>query len=73
MEEIATTDAPPAVIGFDDPEWATVLGISVVTGDVEELGRSAARLALARLGDRTRPTEDVVVPMRLIERSSTAS
>jgi LacI family transcriptional regulator len=73
MEEIATTDAPPAVIGFDDPEWARVLGISVVTGDVEELGRSAARLALARLGDRTRVPETVVVPMRLIERSSTRS
>lgn len=73
MQEIATTDAAPAVIGFDDPEWARVLGISVVSGDVEELGRSAARLALARLGDRTRATEDVVVPMRLIERSSTAS
>jgi len=73
MEEIATTGAPPAVIGFDDPEWATVLGISVVTGDVEELGRSAARLALARLGDRTREPESVVVPMRLIERTSTRS
>jgi LacI family transcriptional regulator len=71
MEEIAASDASPAVIGFDDPEWARVLGISVVTGDVEELGRCAARLALARLGDRTRDPESVVVPMRLVVRRST--
>ncbi|WP_334151335.1 LacI family DNA-binding transcriptional regulator [Microbacterium sp.] len=73
MEEIA--DGPrqtPAVIGFDEPEWAQVLGVSVVTGDVEVLGRQAARLAVARLGDRTRPTESVVIPMRLIARRSTA-
>ncbi len=72
MEEIAESDASPAVIGFDDPEWARVLGISVVAGDVEELGRCAARLALARLGDRTREPEAVTVPMRLLERRSTA-
>jgi len=60
----------PAVLGFDDPEWAQVLGITVVTGDVEELGRSAARLAVARLGDRGRPFENVVLPMRLIVRGA---
>jgi LacI family transcriptional regulator len=73
MEEISASDASPAVIGFDDPEWARVLGISVVTGDIEELGRSAARLAVARLGDRTRAHENVVLPMQLIVRRSTAS
>lgn len=72
MEEITESDAAPAVIGFDDPDWARVLGISVVAGDVEELGRCAARLALARLGDRTREPEAVTVPMRLLERRSTA-
>ncbi|CAH0233809.1 Catabolite control protein A [Microbacterium oxydans] len=73
MEEIADDAASaPAVIGFDEPEWAQVLGISVVTGDVEALGRQAARLAVARLGDRTRPYESVVIPMRLIARRSTS-
>lgn len=73
MEEIAASDAgaSPAVIGFDEPEWAQVLGISVVTGDVEALGRQAARLAVARLSDRTRPFENMVLPMRLVERRST--
>ncbi|OAN33980.1 LacI family DNA-binding transcriptional regulator [Microbacterium sp. H83] len=73
MEEIsAGTDDRPAVIGFDDPEWARVLGVSVVAGDVEALGRDAARLALARLGDRTRAFESVVLPMHLLARRSTA-
>ncbi|WP_091228358.1 LacI family DNA-binding transcriptional regulator [Microbacterium sp. 3J1] len=73
MEETAsmTPHERPAVIGFDEPEWARVLGVSVVTGDVEALGRHAARLAVARLSDRTRAFESVVLPMRLIERRST--
>ncbi|WEK61501.1 MAG: LacI family DNA-binding transcriptional regulator [Candidatus Microbacterium colombiense] len=74
MEEISDHDgASPAVIGFDEPEWAQVLGISVVTGDVEALGRQAARLAVARLSDRTRAYESVVIPMQLISRRSTAA
>lgn len=68
MEELGTSTERPAVVGFDDPEWAQVLGITVVTGDVEALGRQAARLAVARLGDRGRPFENVVIPMRLIVR-----
>ncbi|MEV4669260.1 LacI family DNA-binding transcriptional regulator [Microbacterium sp. LWO12-1.2] len=74
MEEIADhPQASPAVIGFDEPEWAQVLGISVVTGDVEALGRQAARLAVARLSDRTRAYESVVIPMQLIARRSTVA
>lgn len=72
MEEISGHEETPAVIGFDEPEWARVLGISVVTGDVEALGRQAARLAVARLADRTRAYESVVLPMQLLPRRSTA-
>src|SRR5690606_36150312 len=54
MEELtAQPSHQPAVLEFDDVEWARVLGITVVTGDVEQLGRQAARLALGRLSDRT--------------------
>ncbi len=59
----------PTVIGFDDVEWARVLGITVVAGDIEALGRRAARLATARLADRTRSAEHTVIPMRLITRA----
>lgn len=63
----------PAVVAFDDVEWAGVLGITVVTGDTEELGVQAADLALGRLADRTRTVENIQLPMRLIERGSSAS
>lgn len=56
----------PVLIGFDDVEWARVLGITVVAGNVEALGRQAARLAVARLADRSREIESAVLPMRLI-------
>lgn len=69
MQAIAGRESTPAVIGFDDPEWARVLGISVVAGDVEELGRRAAGLAVSRLGNRGRATETVVLPMSFIARS----
>ncbi|MFC6356327.1 LacI family DNA-binding transcriptional regulator [Luethyella okanaganae] len=62
---------PPAVLGFDAPEWAEVLGISVIAGDVEAMGRRAARLALMRLSDRSRSIENAVLPVRLTARAST--
>ncbi|WP_119697699.1 LacI family DNA-binding transcriptional regulator [Microbacterium halotolerans] len=71
-EQLAMIDhgSRPAVVAFDDVEWARVLGTTVVTGDVEELGRRAARLATGRLADRARPAENVELPMRLIARAS---
>lgn len=74
LEELsaAKIDDAPAIIGIDEPEWANVMGITTVAGDVEELGRQAARLAVSRLADRTRPVEHVVLPMRLTPRRSTA-
>jgi len=70
MDALASLPAAdrPAVVGFDDPDWAKVLGITVVAGDIETLGRQAARLAVARLGDRGRPVEHVVIPMDLVVR-----
>lgn len=60
----------PALVGFDDFEWSEVLGATVVTGDAEEMGCEAARLALARMSDRDRPVDVRVLPMRLIPRGS---
>lgn len=40
---------PPALIGFDDFELSDLLGVSVVGYDTEEMGRTAAKLALDRL------------------------
>lgn len=72
MEEIGRREDAPAVIGFDDAEWARMLGITVVSGDIEALGRRAAGLAVARLADRALAFEQVVLPMRLTARASTS-
>lgn len=72
MEELTSLqpDRRPAVLGFDDVEWARVMGISVVSGDVEQLGRRAAQIAIGRLADRSTQWEHAVLPMRLITRGS---
>ncbi|WP_300266731.1 LacI family DNA-binding transcriptional regulator [Microbacterium sp.] len=72
MEELTAMhpERRPAILGIDDVEWARVLGISVVTGDTEQLGRQAARLALGRLADRMGASEHTVLPMKLIARGS---
>ena len=58
------------MLAFDDVEWARVLGISVVAHDAGAMGGHAARLALARLSDREREIETVVLPMTLVVRGS---
>ncbi|NGO74332.1 LacI family transcriptional regulator [Streptomyces sp. YC504] len=61
-----------AVVAFDDVSLAEVLepALTVVAQDPEEIGRSAAATALARLdGDRSR-ARTVTVPTRLIVRGS---
>ncbi|MGO2745989.1 LacI family DNA-binding transcriptional regulator [Microbacterium sp.] len=73
MEELSAAGRTDdvAVLSFDEFEWARVLGISVITGDAVQLGREAARLALARLADRGGTPERTVLPMHLIARGST--
>lgn len=73
MEGLATRDprAPRlAVLGFDDFDWAGVLGMSVIAHRPAAMGHHAARLALARVADRDRPTETVTLPMELMRRGS---
>lgn len=60
----------PAVLGFDDFEWADVVRASVVTGDADRMGSIAARRALVRMTDRDAPVEHVRLPMELIVRGS---
>jgi LacI family transcriptional regulator len=65
-----STPHPPAVIGFDDFEYAELLGISVVAHDPHELGRSAARLALDRIADPGGRVRTIELPTRLLPRGS---
>jgi LacI family transcriptional regulator len=59
-----------AFIGFDDFELADALGISVIAYDTIELGKQAARLAIARLADPSGPPRHVEIPTHLIRRGS---
>ncbi|MET7426297.1 LacI family DNA-binding transcriptional regulator [Dactylosporangium sp. NPDC005555] len=61
-----------ALIGFDELDLGDVLGVSVIAHDPEEMGRHAARLLLARLEGDDGPARRVILPTRLIERSTTA-
>ncbi|MYS89978.1 MULTISPECIES: substrate-binding domain-containing protein, partial [Streptomyces] len=61
-----------AVVAFDDVSLAEALepALTVVAQDPEEIGRTVAATALARLdGDRSR-ARTVTVPTRLIVRGS---
>lgn len=70
MRQLLTHRRDVAFIGFDDFELADALGISVIAYDTVELGRQAARLALARLDDPTGPPRHIEIPTRLIKRGS---
>ena len=61
-----------AVVGFDDFRLADLLPVpvTVVSGDVEELGRQAARMLLDRIAGDTSAARRVVLPVRLIPRGS---
>lgn len=65
-----------SVIGIDDHDLASYFDLTTVAQPVEEQGRLAARLllhALGRLGPDEAPTgEGVVLPVRLVERGTTA-
>jgi len=60
----------PALIGFDDVEWADVLGLTVIAHVPGELGRQAVDLVIGRLRDPDRRPVSVTVPVRVIARGS---
>jgi DNA-binding LacI/PurR family transcriptional regulator len=61
-----------AVLGFDDMPWATSLNppLTAVAQPAEEIGRVAAQLLLDRLADPSRMARQVILPARLVTRTS---
>lgn len=59
-----------AVIGFDDLEIADYVGLTTITQALDESGRVAVELLLARLTDEERSIQHVRLPMRVIERQT---
>ncbi|MEV7692334.1 LacI family DNA-binding transcriptional regulator [Microbacterium sp. NPDC089189] len=59
-----------ALVGFDDFDTADVLGVTVVSYDPVELGRSAARLTIERTRDPAGFTRQLELPTWVVERGS---
>jgi LacI family transcriptional regulator len=61
-----------ALVGFDDVQLADLLDppVSVIAQDPYAVGRTAARLLLARLDGDDSPSRHVVVPTQLVPRGS---
>jgi DNA-binding LacI/PurR family transcriptional regulator len=60
-----------SLIGFDDQyEEQRVAGMTTVRVDSEEIGRQLAKVAVQKMRDPRTPVPEVVVPTRLIRRSS---
>jgi LacI family transcriptional regulator len=59
-----------AIVGFDDVEVAEYVGLTTVRQPLEESGRVAVELLLARLADPTRPPQRVQLPLTLVRRDT---
>lgn len=59
-----------AVVGFDDVEFADYIGLTTVRQPLEESGRIAVDLLLARLSDPSRPVQRVSLPLTLVRRDT---
>lgn len=60
-----------AVLGFDDLDLAGYFGLSTIHQNLDESGRLAVEILLARLKDPDRPLRHVRLPLRIIERETT--
>lgn len=59
-----------AIIGFDDIEVADYIGLTTVRQPLNESGRVAADLLLARMNDHERPVQRVQLPLQIIHRAT---
>jgi LacI family transcriptional regulator len=60
-----------AVIGFDDLDMASYLGLTTIRQHLDESGRIAVELLLADLAEPDRLPRHVELPLQIIEREST--
>jgi len=59
-----------AVIGFDDLDFAEYTGLTTIHQPLDESGRIAAELLIARIQDPHRPTQHIRLPLTLIKRET---
>lgn len=62
-----------SLVGFDDLDWTALVDppVTVVAQSPLEMGRTAARRLFLRIKGDERPAERIVLPTRLVVRSST--
>ena len=60
-----------AVLGFDDLDVADYFGLSTINQALEESGRLAVEILLARLDDPERSLRHVRLPLTIVERQTT--
>ncbi|MFJ7593322.1 LacI family DNA-binding transcriptional regulator [Streptomyces sp. NPDC097617] len=70
LRELARFPHRLALVGFDDFEFADLLGITVVAQDPVQLGRTATELLFGRLSGEQAPSQRIEIPTRLILRGS---
>ena len=59
-----------AIIGFDDLEMSDYIGLTTVHQPLEESGRVAVELLLARLTDPARPVQHIKLPLSIVQRGT---
>ncbi len=59
-----------AILGFDDLDLAEYVGLSTISQHLDESGRVAAELLLARLADPQRPVQHIQLPLTVITRET---
>jgi len=61
-----------AVVGFDEADWSDLVEppLTTMAQPIEEIGRTAVRLLLARIGDPDRAGTTLRLPPRLMHRGS---
>jgi LacI family transcriptional regulator len=60
-----------AVIGFDDIDVAEHVDLTTIRQHLDESGRLAAEILLARINEPSRPLQHINLPLNLIERLTT--
>jgi LacI family transcriptional regulator len=72
VQGLAAVGRHMALVGFDDFDLADALAtpVSVVTADIERLGRMGAEMLVRRMQGWSGAPERIVLPTRLVERGS---
>ena len=70
LKAIANIAPETALIGFDDFDVASMLGVTTVSYDPAEMGRLAAQIVLEAPGLRSQEPRSIVVPTRIVQRGS---